>query len=127
MTGTVATALRVDGYTHRSPDQVMLIIDCGSAVVKTTTAAAWAYQIKVGDPLTVTGTVKAHTEWRGLKQTVLGRPKQIDPHLEPPAVLEATPPTAFWATPPSFHLDGAEAARSAGQLRATPRKTALAR
>ena len=128
LTGTVTIALRVDGYTHRSPDQVMLIIDCGSAVVKTTTAAAWAYQIKVGDPLTVTGTVKAHTEWRGLKQTVLTRPKKIDPsNLEPQAILEATPPTAAWPTPPSFHLDGAEAARSAGQLRAAPRSATLAR
>jgi len=128
LTGTVTTALRVDGYTHRSPDQVMLVIDCGTAVMKTTTAAAWAYQIKVGDPLTVTGTVKAHTQWRGLKQTVLSRPKKIDPsNLEPQAILEATAPTAAWPTPPSFHLDGAEAARSASQFGAIPRSGALAR
>ena len=32
LTGTVRTAMRVDGYTYRSPDSVMLVVDCGSAV-----------------------------------------------------------------------------------------------
>jgi len=128
LTGTVTTALRVDGYTHRSPDQVMLVVDCGTAVVKATTAAAWAYEIQVGDPLTVAGTVKAHTEWRGLKQTVLSRPKKIDPNQAlPQATLEEPLPTVVWETAPTFHLDGAEAARTAGQLPATPRSATLAR
>lgn len=41
LTGVVRTALRVDGYTYHSPDCVMLVVDCGTAVAKTTTAAAW--------------------------------------------------------------------------------------
>ncbi len=94
LTGTVTTALRVDGYTYHSPDQVLLIIDAGTAVAKTTTTAAWAYHVKVGDQITVTGTVKAHTEWRGLKQTVLTRPKPTD---------DPNPPTQPTLTDDGLH------------------------
>ena len=109
LTGTVRTAMRVDGFTYRSPDQVLLVVDCGTAVAKMTTAAAWAYLLKVGDPLTVTGTVKAHTEWNGIKQTVLTRPKQLDPLPMQAPLADAAP--RLWETVTSPRLDGAAAAR----------------
>ena len=52
LTGTVRTATRVGGYTYRSPDSVLLVVDCGTAVAKMTTAAGWAYEVEVGDQLT---------------------------------------------------------------------------
>ena len=109
LTGTVRTAMRVDGFTYRSPDQVLLVVDCGAAVAKMTTAASWAYRLKVGDPLTVTGTVKAHTEWNGIKQTVLTRPKQLDPLPRQAPFADAAP--RLWETVASPRLDGAAAAR----------------
>lgn len=104
MSGIVRTALLVDGYHYASPERVMLVVDCGTAVAKMTTAASWAYDIEVGDPLTVTGTIKAHTEWNGTKQTVLTRPKQQpDPTPNPPPAG----PSPAWETVPSPALDGA--------------------
>lgn len=94
LSGTVVTATRVPGYHHCSPDQVLLVIDCDTAIGKTITSAAWAYQIERGDQLTVTGKVKAHTDYHGVPQTVLARPKRIDvpvadvePAAEPVPVL----------------------------------------
>lgn len=91
VTGTVRTALRVDGYSRHSPDPLMLILECPGAVVKMTTAAGWSDGVKRGDTVTVTATVKAHTEWNGTRQTVLTRPKPA-PHLPDPADWER--PTA---------------------------------
>ncbi len=113
LAGTVTTSLRVDGYTYHSPDQVMLIVDCGTAVAKMTTTASWAYHVQVGDRVSVTGTVKAHTDWRGIKQTVLTRPK-LNPTLEAeqqPTLADATTP-ACWETVPTARLDGAQIARA---------------
>lgn len=109
LTGTVRTATRVDGFRYRSPDQVLLVVDCGTAVAKMTTAAAWAYPLKVGDSLTVIGTVKAHTEWNGIKQTVLTRPKKLDPAPLQAPLADSAP--RLWETVTSPRLDGAAAAR----------------
>jgi len=111
LTGVVRTALRVDGYTFHSPASVLLVVDCGTAVAKMTTAAAWAYGVHVGDPLTVTGTVKAHTEWNGIKQTVLARPKKHDPAPVQESMPDAAP--RLWETVTSPRLDGAAASRHA--------------
>ena len=110
LSGVVRTAMRVDGFTSRSPDSVLLVVDCGGAVAKVTTAAAWAYPVKVGDPLTITGTAKAHTEWNGIKQTVLTRPTKHDPTNAPPSLslTDAFPP--LWETVTSSPLNGAAAA-----------------
>lgn len=97
MSGTVRTAMRVEGYTYHSPASALLVVDCGTAVAKMVTAAGWAYAVKVGDQLTVTGTVKQHADYNGTKQTVLTRPKRVDPspHAHPDQ------PTAGWETIPS--------------------------
>ena len=65
--------------------------------------------------LTITGTVKAHTEWNGIKQTVLTRPKKLDPAPDPaaggaqPPLLDAAP--RLWEAVASPHLNGAAALR----------------
>lgn len=129
LSGTVTTALRVDGFTYRSPAQVMLVVDCGTAMAKMTTTAAWAYQVKVGDPLTITGTVKAHTVWNGLNQTVLTRPKKLDPAPTPPAA--PTAPTdasaAVWETVAPTRLDGAQTGRRSVTAAASGRGLAVHR
>ena len=125
LSGTVRTALRVDGYTYRSPDQVMLVVDCGTAVAKMITSAAWAYQVKVGHPLTVTGTVKAHSEWNGIKQTVLSRPKQLDAVPAAPSALADAAPPALWETVASVRLDGAQAAHRSTTTRTPSRRVAV--
>jgi hypothetical protein len=113
LAGTVRTTIRVDGYTYHSPDSILLILDCGTAIAKMTTAASWAYRVKVGDLLTVTGTVKAHTVWNGVKQTVLTRPRKLD---QPAAPLPQAPPVSDVARRErvdSPRLDGASADRKA--------------
>ena len=123
LTGTVRTAARVDGFAFNSPDQVLLVVDCSTAVAKMVTSATWAYQVKIGDPLTVTGTVKAHTEWNGIKQTVLTRPKKHDPE----DVAESMPDAPhLWETVTSPRLDGANAARHT-TIRTPTRGVPLAR
>jgi hypothetical protein len=86
LTGTVTTSLRLDGYKWNSPQQAMLVVDCGTSIAKIITTAAWAYEVKLGDTLTVAATVKAHDEYRGAPQTVLLRPKKLD---NPPALNSA--------------------------------------
>ena len=129
LAGTVTTALRVDGFTYRSLDQIMLIVDCGTAVAKMTTTAAWAYQVKIGDPLTVTGTVKAHTEWRGRKQTLLTRPKQhaladtAPTDASQPALADAVA-SPRWENVPTIRLDGVDTAHRSTTPRMPPRSVA---
>lgn len=86
LTGVVRTATRVNGFTAYAPDRALIVIDAGTAVAKLVTSARWAYPIERGDRITVTGTVKAHTEWRGTKQTVLTRAARTDtpPDSKPP-------------------------------------------
>ena len=77
LSGIVTTALWVNGF-NQSPSR-LLILNCGSAVAKTVTAASWAATVHAGDQLTVTGTVKKHEQWRGTPQTVLVRTRLQDP------------------------------------------------
>lgn len=76
VTGTVTTALRVDGYMHGTSNK-LVIVTTPAGVVKVVTAAEWAWDVAVGDQVTITGTVKDHTTYRDVKQTVLTRPKRV--------------------------------------------------
>lgn len=84
LSGTVSLAMAVAGYHYRSPDQMLLVIDCETAVAKTTTSARWAYDVQRGDQLTITGTVKKHDDYRGIPQTVLSRPQRTTITTPPP-------------------------------------------
>ncbi len=86
LTGVVRTATRVNGFTAYAPDRALIVIDASTAIAKLVTSARWAYSVERGDQITVTGTVKAHTEWRGTKQTVLTRATRTDtpPDSKPP-------------------------------------------
>lgn len=78
LTGIVRTATRVNGFTSHSLDRALIVVDTGTAMAKIITSASWAYEIERGDQITVAGTVKAHTEWRETKQTVLTRAARTD-------------------------------------------------
>ncbi len=98
LTGTITVVAAIDGYHYNSPQQRLLVIDCGAHVAKTITSAAWAYKVERGDTVTVQGTVKAHQDYQGVAQTVLTRPKRVDhtadvevPSVQP--VWEAVQPT----------------------------------
>jgi hypothetical protein len=93
VTGTVRTATRVNGFTPRSPDRVLIVVDAGAAMVKIVTAAAWAHDVERGEQVTLAGTVRAHSEWRGIRQTVLTRAARIDPA---PADPDAPSAAALW-------------------------------
>lgn len=92
LTGTVTVVAAVDGYHYNSPDQRLLVIDCGEHVAKTITSAAWAYKVERGDTVTVQGTVKAHQDYQGVAQTVLTRPKRVSQ----PAADEVPPVQPVW-------------------------------
>lgn len=81
ITGTVTKALAVDStYGYYTETAILLIVEAGSTVLKTTTKAAWAFDIDQGDTITVTATVKKHADYKGIKQTVVNRPKLIEKH-----------------------------------------------
>lgn len=71
---------------------MLLVLECGTAVAKMITSAAWAYDTKQGDQLTVTGMVKAHAEYHGIPQTVLVRPKRIDTPTDSQPLWETVQP-----------------------------------
>ena len=93
MTGTVTVKRSIEGYRWNSPSQVLLVVDCGDSVAKMITTAAWAYQVKPGEQLSVKGTVKAHDTFNGVPQTVLKRPKQLPlPQERPEPTWETVTP-----------------------------------
>ncbi len=99
VTGRVRAATRVNGFTTHSPDRALIVVDVGNAMAKIVTAAAWAYRVERGDRITVTGTVKAHTQWRGLSQTVLTRAGRIN--LDPDDPGAPTAPVLWEAVNPA--------------------------
>lgn len=91
VTGIVRTAARVKGFTTYSPDRALVVVDDGMVLAKFVTSAAWTYDVERGDQITVIGTVKAHAEWRGARQTVLTRVTRADtPPVDPEAQVAET-------------------------------------
>lgn len=76
VTGSVVTDLTIDGYAYNST-QRLLVIATPEGTVKLVTAAAWAYEARTGDQVTIVGAVKAHELYRGHKQTRLVRPRRL--------------------------------------------------
>lgn len=80
ITGTVTRLKPIEqNYGYTPTTSMLVIIESGTTVAKTFTAAAWAWDVAQGDEITITGTVKAHEEFNDTKETVLTRPKRIDP------------------------------------------------
>lgn len=78
ITGTVTRLKPIEQHYGYTPTTSMLVIvESGTTVAKTFTAAAWAWDVEQGDEITITGTVKAHEEFNGTKETVLTRPKRV--------------------------------------------------
>lgn len=72
VTGTVTRLVPIEGDYGTS---MLVVVEGGSTIAKMFTSAAWAWDVEQGDEVTLTGTVKAHEEYQGAKQTVLTRPK----------------------------------------------------
>ncbi len=75
-TGTVTTALSVDGYTPYSPSQNLIVVTTETGLVKFCSSAEWTYDLDRGDVVTAAATIKALDTWNGLKQTVVVRPRK---------------------------------------------------
>jgi len=60
----------------RTSTMLIVVKTAAGATLKMNTAAAWAFNVSVGDEITVSGIVKKHEENRYGKQTVLTRPKK---------------------------------------------------
>ena len=78
VTGEITTCLSLEGYMPGTT-QVLIIVTTSTGLVKIVTTAGWAYEddIDRGAHVTLTGTVKAHAEYEGKKQTVLTRAKLV--------------------------------------------------
>lgn len=100
LTGTITCLLPLAGYHRYSPPQRLLIVDCGDTIAKTMTSAGWSHDLSRGDTVTLTGTVKAHQEYRGIPQTMLARCK-----------LDARTPAADPAPAPATDTAGPAAAQ----------------
>lgn len=73
----LARSIETASYSGWGVDHKMLIgIDCGDGVtVKTFTQSQWSWDVKKGDVVTITARVKAHGEYRGLRETTVTHPK----------------------------------------------------
>ena len=80
VTGTVTRLKPIMGhYGGRPTTSMLVVVESGTTVAKTFTSAAWAWEVAQGDEVTITGTVKAHEEYNGAKETIITRPKRIAP------------------------------------------------
>lgn len=78
ITGTVARLLPSSQYYGTVEKTSMLVfVEAGRTVATMFTSASWAFDVEQGDTVTIAGTVKEHSEYRDVKQTVLARPKLI--------------------------------------------------
>lgn len=76
ITGTVKVATIVEVPSFRIPGNMdskpMIVLDVDGSEVKVFSQAQWAWDAEKGQALTLTGTVKRHSEYQGVAQTELG-------------------------------------------------------
>ena len=84
VTGTVVTAYPLENtYGYRTTYRQLIVLDVAQAdgthaLIKTTTSAAWAFDVAVQDTVTVAGKIKEHTVYNDRPQTVITYPKRLD-------------------------------------------------
>ncbi|MBC9927235.1 hypothetical protein [Leucobacter sp. cx-169] len=74
--GQVTTCMPVEGFAYGTTE-MFVIVTTETALVKFTTAARWADDLKRGDQVTLTAKVKKHDGYNKKKQTVVTRPKPV--------------------------------------------------
>lgn len=67
VTGTVATLVPVETDYGTS---MLVVVEAGATVAKMFTTAAWAWEVKQGEEITLSAKVKDHEEYKGVKQKV---------------------------------------------------------
>ncbi|MCB0913032.1 MAG: hypothetical protein KDB60_15590 [Propionibacteriaceae bacterium] len=87
--GMVITAGRLPANRWNAKARALLILDCGSWRAKTVTTAGWAYKVRTGQHLDLTGTVSGHATSRGIPLTILTRPRPEAPDPSPEQPAEA--------------------------------------
>lgn len=75
LTGVVTMVTTLEGAYGKQ--KLVVIKTDDYSVAKMITTADWAWGVDFDEVLTVTATVKDHTEYNGLPQTVLSRPKAV--------------------------------------------------
>lgn len=76
VSGAVRTALVLEPIQYGWSSSMLLVIDSHDGiVVKVVTTASWAWNVERGQDVTITGTVKALEEYRGVLQTVVKSPR----------------------------------------------------
>jgi hypothetical protein len=75
LTGVVTMATTLEGAYGRQ--KLVIIKTDDYAIAKMITTADWAWGVDFDEVITVTATVKDHTEYQGLPQSVLTRPKLV--------------------------------------------------
>ena len=76
MTLTVEFAKRLDGG-HYGPKMMLKLRDADSNLFVTFGTSEWLWGAEKGQQFQVTGTVKAHEDYQGAKQTILTRTKGV--------------------------------------------------
>lgn len=76
VTAKITRAETQPGYAYNTCERFILMVDADGNVFKMYTTAAWAFDVTVGDEVTITATVKKHEEYRGNTQTQLVRGKR---------------------------------------------------
>lgn len=71
VTGTITKAMKVTSDWGTS---VLVLVQTDKGLVKMFTSAAWAWEVKEGEEITLAGKIKALDTYQGVKQTVLTRP-----------------------------------------------------
>lgn len=83
ITGTIIVArdIKTPSYRGYGTDYKRLIVieTPTGARAKTFTTAAWAWEVNTGDPISVTATIKHHTEYDGMKETSITHTKPTPP------------------------------------------------
>ena len=77
VTGVVATAMTVDGFAYNTTQRFLVVV-AGATLAKIYTSAAWSYDVRSGDTVTLSAVVKKHEMYGTDKQTVLTRAKRIE-------------------------------------------------
>ena len=97
--GLVITAGRLPANRWNTKARPLLILDCGTWRAKTVTTAGWAYKIRTGQHLDLTGTVTGHATSRGIPLTILTRPQPATSPDQTAEVWERLDPAPQKARP----------------------------
>lgn len=79
--GRITRLLPIENnYGYHPTTSMLVIVENDQTVAKMFTTAKWSFEVAQGEEITITGTVKDHEEYQGVKQTILTRPGLAKSH-----------------------------------------------